>query len=342
MKTRYSLICRGHRGGIFYCYDAETKKRESLGTKDANEAQRLINAKNEAGHHATMNLQLARVYLQHSDPAITTRIWQNIMDELAKLKSGVTAERFDRAIKDKAFDSIRNLPAFSTTGQQFLRVLEEGNISTNMFLRRIHNFALSMNFIPVPILTQRNWPAVHHKEKRAITHEEHLKIIEREKNSELKAYYQLCWHLGGAQSDIASLDAEDINRSQRIIAFSRKKTKVPVIISYGDELAGILSTLPISGPLFPHLIKYHERHRSQLFTRRCRGLKISGITLHSYRYAWAERAKQAGYPERFAQQALGHNSKAVHRAYAKNALVRLPALEEYEAKIVHLPQAVNQ
>jgi hypothetical protein len=54
------------------------------------------------------------------------------------------------------------------------------------------------------------------------------------------------------------------------------------------------------------------------------------VTLHSYRYAWAERAKIVGYPERFAQLALGHNSKAVHRAYAKNAQVTLPPLEEYE------------
>lgn len=52
--------------------------------------------------------------------------------------------------------------------------------------------------------------------------------------------------------------------------------------------------------------------------------------MHSYRYAWAERAKVAGYPERFAQLALGHNSKAVHRAYAKRAQVTLPPLEDYE------------
>jgi len=32
----------------------------------------------------------------------------------------------------------------------------------------------------------------------------------------------------------------------------------------------------------------------------------------------------------FAQEALGHNSKAVHRAYAKRAQVLLPALEKYE------------
>ena len=38
------------------------------------------------------------------------------------------------------------------------------------------------------------------------------------------------------------------------------------------------------------------------------------------------------YPERFAQEALGHNRKAVHRACAKRALMKLPSLEEYEKK----------
>ena len=36
------------------------------------------------------------------------------------------------------------------------------------------------------------------------------------------------------------------------------------------------------------------------------------------------------YPERFAMENLGHNSKAVHRAYAKRALMKLSSLEEYE------------
>ena len=64
----------------------------------------------------------------------------------------------------------------------------------------------------------------------------------------------------------------------------------------------------------------------------CRQLGIKGVTLHSYRYAWAERAKVAGMPERFAQEALGHNSKAVHRAYAKRALMKIPSLEDYEER----------
>jgi hypothetical protein len=54
--------------------------------------------------------------------------------------------------------------------------------------------------------------------------------------------------------------------------------------------------------------------------------------LHSYRYAWAERAKTAGMPERFAMENLGHNSKAIHRAYAKKALIKIPSLQEYEER----------
>ena len=60
--------------------------------------------------------------------------------------------------------------------------------------------------------------------------------------------------------------------------------------------------------------------RATEFKSRCRQLGIQGVTLHSYRYAWAERAKVAGMPERFAQEALGHNSKAVHKAYAKKSV----------------------
>jgi hypothetical protein len=38
------------------------------------------------------------------------------------------------------------------------------------------------------------------------------------------------------------------------------------------------------------------------------------------------------YPERFAQQALGHNSKAVHHFYSRNAEVIVPSLEDWESQ----------
>jgi hypothetical protein len=65
---------------------------------------------------------------------------------------------------------------------------------------------------------------------------------------------------------------------------------------------------------------------------RTRKESCSKCAILGYSTAWAERAKRAGDPERFAQEALGHNSKAVHRAYAKRALMKIPSLEDYEQR----------
>jgi integrase len=110
---------------------------------------------------------------------------------------------------------------------------------------------------------------------------------------------------------------------------------------FNDEVAAIFSELPQAGPLFPYLRRVRSCDRATEFKQRCAGLEIQGVTLHSYRYSWAERAKKASYPERFAQQALSHNNKAVHRAYAKNTLVELPCLSEYENKIIRFKTGLN-
>jgi integrase len=129
-----------------------------------------------------------------------------------------------------------------------------------------------------------------------------------------------------------------------VITYGRKKLSPdlpPAQLTIGERLESILLQLPQTGPLFPGISKANDSGRSAEFYRRCKLLRIAGVTLHSYRYAWAEGAKLCGYPERFAQQALGHNSKAVHRAYARNAHVKLPSLEEYERKIIVLPKAAG-
>jgi len=129
---------------------------------------------------------------------------------------------------------------------------------------------------------------------------------------------------------IPHLKAEDIDWRERVISFCRKKTGTVSLIRFGDEVAEILHARPTSGPLFPYLCSVRAGDRATEFKQRCDGLQIKGVSLHSYRYSWAERAKTVGYPERFAQEALGHNSKAVHRAYARKAKVTLPSLEDYE------------
>jgi integrase len=130
---------------------------------------------------------------------------------------------------------------------------------------------------------------------------------------------------------VAALTAENVDWTNRIVGFFRKKTKTVSLVRFDDELAALLQTLPQSGPPFPNFGVLGEAHRATEFKRCCRRTGIIGVTLHSYRYAWAERERRCGYPERFVQEALGHQSKAIHRAYVKKAQVTLPSLNQWAA-----------
>jgi len=211
-----------------------------------------------------------------------------------------------------------------------LAVLRAGTVSTNVFLRRLHNFCLDMSWLPWPIIPKRQWPEISFKQKRGITWEEHQKILAGESNPELRDYYELLWNLGGSQTDMASLRAEDIDWTNQTISYARMKSGSQAMIRFGNAVVRVLHSRPSTGYLFPQIVQWRESDRAKAFLRRLRLVGVTGVSLHSYRYAWAERAKTAGYPERFAQEALGHNSKAVHRAYAKRALVKIPSLEDYE------------
>jgi integrase len=329
MKNRFILF---QRSSVYYCEDTATGKQSSLRTRDKADALRLLQVKNEATRQPAMNLQIAQIYLQHGDPALAARTWQHVMDTMISTKTGNNLVRWQGAVKDKAFDALRTRKLLETTEESFLTVLKVGTVSTNVYLRRIHNYAVNMHWLPWPVLPKPNWPPVKHGEKRAITFEEHQKIIRRELNPSTRAYYELLWHLGGAQTDVATLTAENINWRDCTLSYRRAKTGTTSLISFGDEAAAILKKLPSSGELFPALARIHERHRAKMFIKRLKTVGITGISLHSYRYAWAERAMMAGYPERFAMQALGHTSKAVHRAYAKKAQVVIPPLENYEKR----------
>jgi integrase len=338
MKTRYRLIHRGRGHGTFYCVDSKTGKRTSLGKATKEEARQIVDAKNQAERQPMLNLQLAKAYLAGTDAEMPKRTWQHALEVVTETKRGANKERWKRVGKDRALSLLWPKVIVETEAELVLKVLRIGTVSTNVYLRRLYNFCVDMNWLPWPIVPKRQWPIVRFQEKRAITWEEHCRIVEREKNPERRAFYQLAWYLGASQSDLAHLQAEDVDWPNRVISFFRMKTRwrnlQPPQIRFGREVEAILSTLPKIGPLFPSLASVRPGDRATEFKQRCDGLGIRGISLHSYRYSWAERAKIAGYPERFAQLALGHNSKAVHRAYAKKAQVTLPPLEEYEAKIV--------
>lgn len=329
MKPRFTLF---RRGRTFYCQDTIDGRQTSLRTTDEGEAQILLHARNEAYRQPTLNLHIARAYLSAADPEVGKRTWQGVMDEMGKTKQGPTLHRHQSAMKDAAFDRIRSMPILETQPVHLMRVLQDGCVSTNIFLRRLHNFAIGVGWLPWPILAKRGWPKIVFKEKRAITAAEHQAILAQEQNPERRGFYECCWHLGGAQTDVANLKAENIDWENRVVGFERRKTGSTSLIRIGSELEEVLKALPRFGPLFPNHRELTEAHRAKEFWRACRRAGVSGVSLHCYRYAWAERAKVCGYPERFAQEALGHQSKAVHRAYARKAQVTLPSLEDYEKR----------
>jgi integrase len=347
MKQQFGLIRRPW--GVYYLKNKITGEQTSLKTSDKDEAQRLLQARNDAESQPHFNLALARVYINGADPKLGTRTWQEVMEHIVERKKDETRRRWEVAIKDKNLDCIRNLPVAETRPEHFDRALADGKVSTNVYLRRIHNHALGMEWLLKSVIPRLQWPRPAFKSKRAITATEHAAIVARETNPERKDFYELLWYTGASQTDAACLTAEDINWTQHTICYTRKKLKSrggsnikPPLIRFGAEVAEILKRRPQAGALFPYLRTVRPGDRATEFKQRCTGLGIQNVSLHSYRYAWAERARKCGYPQRFAQEALGHNSKAVHHAYSKHAEVTVPSLDDWEKEWKKSPQGIAQ
>jgi hypothetical protein len=102
MTTRYRLTYRGSRQ-MFYCIDKPTGKRTSLKTLDRDEAQQIIEAKNQSERQPVLNLQIAKAYLAGTDNGIATRTWQSAMESLITTKQEENQKRWRTAAKDRAY-----------------------------------------------------------------------------------------------------------------------------------------------------------------------------------------------------------------------------------------------
>ncbi len=67
-----------------------------------------------------MNLSLARVYLRHSDPMVSQRTWQHVLDEIIKHQIRPDPGPLADAAKDKAFDLIRDRVLIETQAEHLL------------------------------------------------------------------------------------------------------------------------------------------------------------------------------------------------------------------------------
>lgn len=344
MQSKHRLFqCAG---GVFYWQENGTTTQRSLRTKDRKEAERLLLAMNEAHAQPAMNLALGRAYLSAHDPRLCTRTWQAVMDEMASHGQPTTQTRCNRAMRSRAFDPIREKALVETTADDILPICHAHGNSVGHYLRRLHNLALNLGWLAWPILHKAVWPKICSESKRAITAEEHAAIIASEKNPERRSYYELMYETGAAQTDAANLNSANVDWRTGVLTYRRQKLggdSEPARLTIGKKLREILLSLSEFGDLFPTIKRSGANARATEFRRRCRIAGVSGVSLHSYRHSWAQRAKTCGYPQRFAQEALGHSSRAVHEAYARGAEVICPALDEYEtlagAKIVRLETA---
>lgn len=267
-----------------------------------------------------------------------------VMREMGTHGIASTQERCARVFCSKAFDSIRHKPLVQTTAEDLLSIVHNNGHSVAHYLRPLHKLGCDLGWLAWPILPKRVWPKIRGKHRRAVTADEDAKIIASEKNPEKRAYYEFLYETGAAQSDAAELTAESINWQDGLLLYYRKKLgpdSEPARLSIGPKLRELLESRPKSGDLFPTIKKAKPNARSTEFRRRCRIAGVSGVRLHSYRHSWAQRARACGFPQRFAQDALGHSSRAVHEAYAKGAFVIVPPLEEYESiaqrKVIAMP-----
>jgi len=334
MRERYRIYQRN--GGIFYAKDRKTGMAFSLATSDRREAVRLITAKNQATEQPTLNVAMAKVYLSAQSPEFLTRTWGELIELVAQGYLGATAIRWRKFAKSAPLKILISQPLYQTEAVHFLAVLDhkKAGVSTNVWLRILHNRAMDLGWLLSPVLHKRVWPRVKYKGRRGITAEEHARVLASENLEDYRKFFRLLWETGGSQTDIVNLTTEDIDWPNERLFYSRRKLASRgggrAALAIGDGMRAVLKELPTVGPLFPRLRLLGENMRAGHFCKVCQRAGLTGVSLHSYRYAWAERACSAGMPEREAQAHLGHGSRAVHRAYARNAeIVTLP-LEHYE------------
>lgn len=333
MQTRFTLF---KRGLVFYSEDRETGQQRSLKTRDETDAQRILQAKNDAVKLPQMNLVMAKTYLSAQDPKMITRTWADVFGRFLDRNHPKTRMRHERVVRSQPMQFLKDKRLIETTADDLFAALKLGSASTIAFLQTMHNDAVGMGWIPSPILPRKLWPKMQKKNKRAITEGEHIMLMSAA-DEEWRLYFQLLWFIGAAQTDAGNLTDANIDWQSRVLKYERQKLNgrslPPACLVIGKGLEVILHQLPSTGPLFPTITKMDDRSRACFMWKLCKRVGVQGVSLHSYRYSWAERAKVAGIPQRWAQAALGHNSKAVHDAYARNALVVCPPIDEMRAAV---------
>jgi len=255
--------------------------------------------------------------------------WESLINIYASTGKPVTQQRKANEFKHSRWDRLRKLEVDQTTGADFLDLMHQGGQMTQIYLSAIQQLALDIGARTHVVLPRKMWPKIHKVTKRAITENEHRMLCSNMQSRSWKTFLQILWETGAAQSDAASFRIEKL--AGDILEYNRMKTGRRAAQRISKQLQRMLASVAAQrtqGYFLPMLERTCAKDRASMFRRACIRCNITGVTLHSYRYAWAERAFSEGMPERLAMIALGHNSAAIHRTYAKGANVVAPCLND--------------
>jgi len=341
MKARYRLIRRGIRGGAFYSVDTKTGRRTSLGTPTRTRPRKSSRPRTSPSASRCSISKLPKPIWPGQTAASPPALAAGNGDAHGR-QAGSQPRTLVACATDRALAPLLPRTIVDTPGELMLKVLQSGTVSTNVFLRRLHNFCLDMNWLAWPLVPKRQWPAVRYKDKRAITWRNTARSLSARRTRNAKP--SISWPgMSGRRNRTWRTASRGRGLAGTNYLFLSDENALAWVAAAADSIRqgsgghscnAAQNRPPLS--LSHHCQRKIPRHGIQATLH---GTRHRRRDAHSYRYAWAERAKTAGYPERFAQLALGHNSKAVHRAYARKAQVTLPPLEEYEAKIVQFSAA---
>ncbi|PTX99433.1 hypothetical protein DB346_16450 [Verrucomicrobia bacterium LW23] len=129
-------------------------------------------------------------------------------------------------MRQPALQPLLRLKLSETTGEILLSLLRTFSHSGLSYARRWYNLAIDFGWIPMNLLPRRHWPKIRSAERRAITCEEHGKLLESvHGEDDWYDYFQALWWLGAAQTDLARLTAERVNLAANQILFKRTKIR---------------------------------------------------------------------------------------------------------------------
>ena len=109
----------------------------------------------------------------------------------------------------------------------------------------------------------------------------------------------------------------------------------PPMIKFGKKVEEVLKRRPSKGPLFPYLSTIRASDRATEFKQRCTGLGIKGISLTPTATAGPNAHARPIIPCVAPRRRWARDWRLVHRAYAKNAAVTTPTLDEWQELVAN-------